>query len=646
MHPIIGGKHVRLLSTLALACFLSVGLCVQSAHAQGMAASFNWVHDWGTFDLSGNNDPVIPATNHAIKADIKRFVKNCVAASGALANIHTYNINYGGDSNNAIVVDASDYFGGVNQPGSCPLQPFCNSDGCPVVIYNSLGITNFVTAAPPKAKVCPSPTHNDANCYGYCPTDISIRTQCPGNFSYPYYVKWQGRAYDWTFITPGAFYGEIISPTFYRTPNANPILRLHDNISRCAMEEMDRNGSSVVEPDEPCIKYMQYQGGQFIDLYHSKEKQPDTTSDNRYSVQNIPLNIKQFYTSPDTLPSTQKVGDNGRGEPMGDGHGLKLAAHSAIALQIANYQPDPTKTAKFECFEFANTSDIDYFLPSNSDPEIDSFDKAARSGSIAGVSSHPCTMKYSPWVGNLSCSEVTVNCNETLTIAAERKCRRSTTSEVPKEDCTAPPSDADSGNPASAEDRPSPPGFKTELFFQATCAGETCPQPFDPGISGGGSDSSGGGGCSSGGGDCCFASTVPVLMADGTTKEISKIVVGDKVMGFNSKKPKAALKAHKVKAVMITQNVIPMMINDLELTPMHKVALFDGRMVPAKDLKKGDILIKDDGTMIIVNQIKPATEAQTVYNFDVENADGYVARGVRVKDYPPLQYSKNNKKKK
>jgi len=115
-----------------------------------------------------------------------------------------------------------------------------------------------------------------------------------------------------------------------------------------------------------------------------------------------------------------------------------------------------------------------------------------------------------------------------------------------------------------------------------------------------------------------------------------KIKAGEKVMAFDAKNSRnAALANAKVKATAITKKQKIVKINDLRITPLHKVVLSTGRAVEAGKIKVGDKILRADGMVEVVKTVETDLEPITVYNLVLDNkSDGYIAGGVRVMSYP------------
>lgn len=166
-------------------------------------------------------------------------------------------------------------------------------------------------------------------------------------------------------------------------------------------------------------------------------------------------------------------------------------------------------------------------------------------------------------------------------------------------------------------------GVKNDgCLFRAQCfakSGDACP-----------------GAQTSGGHIFCFGPETKIMMADHQEKRIDQVVPGDRVVSFVGKSSKSnEFTAALVKATAITEKQKVLKINDLRVTPRHKIILSTGRAIRAEQLKIGDKMLRMDGSTEEVQSIQEAPEPIRVYNLVLEKeADGYIANGLRVLSYP------------
>ena len=127
-----------------------------------------------------------------------------------------------------------------------------------------------------------------------------------------------------------------------------------------------------------------------------------------------------------------------------------------------------------------------------------------------------------------------------------------------------------------------------------------------------------GGGC-----DCLLAGT-PISMADGTTKPVEAIRVGDDVLGYDQ--ALGQLIKTKVVSVMVPFSADHYFVinGKLKVTETHPI-LQGANWTAAGDLKVGDV-VAGDGSGLSVFKIQRIDEDALVYNFHVETGT-YVAAG-------------------
>ena len=128
----------------------------------------------------------------------------------------------------------------------------------------------------------------------------------------------------------------------------------------------------------------------------------------------------------------------------------------------------------------------------------------------------------------------------------------------------------------------------------------------------------GNGGC-----DCLLAGT-PISMADGTTKPVESVRVGDAVLGYDQ--TSGQLIATKVVSTMkpFTTDHYFIINGRLKVTESHPI-LQGANWTAAADLKVGDI-VAGDGSGLSVFKLQRIDEEALVYNFHVETG-AYVAAG-------------------
>jgi len=127
----------------------------------------------------------------------------------------------------------------------------------------------------------------------------------------------------------------------------------------------------------------------------------------------------------------------------------------------------------------------------------------------------------------------------------------------------------------------------------------------------------------------CFLAGTPILMADGSTKPIEEIKVGDKVLAYNEKTGKT--QNDKVTELFIHDDVEEYLIinGNLKVTPEHRF-YNEGKWVNIGSLKVGDKLLDYKGQAQEITSIEKVKEKATVYNFEVEPSHTYFAGGFLV----------------
>ena len=122
-------------------------------------------------------------------------------------------------------------------------------------------------------------------------------------------------------------------------------------------------------------------------------------------------------------------------------------------------------------------------------------------------------------------------------------------------------------------------------------------------------------------------------MANGSTKPIEDVVIGD------------AVKAYDVETGTLVENQVTqyyeyaaetyLIINgDLKITKLHPV-YSHGEWVEIGKLKVGDSLTNDQGQPLIIDSIQETNEKVNVYNLEVSPDNTYIAWGIIVHNKPP-----------
>jgi Pretoxin HINT domain len=294
------------------------------------------------------------------------------------------------------------------------------------------------------------------------------------------------------------------------------------------------------------------------------------------------------------------------------------------------------------------------FIPTNSDEEFQAFVSAGmRNETGTNISLRPCEATFesnvdtakralsnpvqgaSTWNGMINCDSLVAKpaCNQAKLITGQRFCQLENGLIDNCSACSG-SEDPDKINFTDAlvhgEVMANPSINKNNrCYFSAACFNNNA----------GGCPSAG----TAGGHVFCLAPETQITMADGSMKEIKSIKAGDQVLSFDTKFSKdGTLTKKKVKATAITKNQEIIKIDDLRITPLHKIVLSTGRAVMAKDVKVGDKILKSDGLVTTVMNVQAEQEPITVYNLVLENDNyGYVANGIRVLSYPKVKGMEN-----
>lgn len=148
---------------------------------------------------------------------------------------------------------------------------------------------------------------------------------------------------------------------------------------------------------------------------------------------------------------------------------------------------------------------------------------------------------------------------------------------------------------------------------------------FDAGVGAGGDGSSGGG--SSGGSGGCFAPGTLVLMADGTSKPIKDLVIGDKVASwdFASESQVPAT----VSYVYHVQRDYHFLLDGIQVTAEHPFCIGIGQFSDVQSLVVGDKIaevIEDKLGFVSIQQHQKVDQAGTFHNMTVLPTNMYIVK--------------------
>ncbi|WP_341728039.1 DUF6531 domain-containing protein [Brooklawnia sp.] len=126
----------------------------------------------------------------------------------------------------------------------------------------------------------------------------------------------------------------------------------------------------------------------------------------------------------------------------------------------------------------------------------------------------------------------------------------------------------------------------------------------------------------------CFTADTDVLMADGTTKPIDQVVVGDEVTAFNPETGQA--EPRKVTDTFVHDNVATVRVTTTEgeitSTITHPFYVEDKGWLTVGELQEGDRLRTPEGKLVKVLTIQATGKTETVYNIAVEGLHNYHVR--------------------
>lgn len=551
-----------------------------------VAARFDWQTVWGTI----LPDTGIPSGSFNVKGDIARAVQLC-GTSTNYSKIPTYAVDVNGDGLSDYVDSAYPYFSSVSE--TCPISMCSASQGCNLSIYLHESVTQILTEKPEKdAQQCPKNASDNKTCLSYCP---AARTNCPALFEYHSTGVWDAPVINWEFIpviTYNAMRAANLTPEDYfkyrLAFNNNHVLKATRASSLCTFEERDRNNDGVVSASEPCVKYYQFAYDRFIDMYSpmASDLPAKAENDNRYTY-------VEFSRDVAMVDSTEQKNWRKSEDQVGMDNTKLMADGGFFGFQIKNYTGKDKPVALF-CREYKNESKNTYFVPTRTDFEIEAFDKAVIAHNVTGVTGADCERKYTSWFGQTSCPPLA--CGETVTIAAERRCQRSSSAYGACNECDG-----------EKDLSPIYNSSNNKCFFSQICVGPPCVNSND-----------------------CLPGTAKILMADGSTKPISSITAGEKVMGFKKNAPRGVLSPAKIVEIHATDKSPLIQINDMKISRGHAVINGDGHPMIAGDIQKGDIITGISGERVQVEKAGPVEDNEAVFNFVLEDADGFVVDGTRV----------------
>lgn len=131
----------------------------------------------------------------------------------------------------------------------------------------------------------------------------------------------------------------------------------------------------------------------------------------------------------------------------------------------------------------------------------------------------------------------------------------------------------------------------------------------------------------------CFLAGTPIEMADGSTRPIEDVRVGDQVRSYDEKTGR--FRAAPVRHVMIGSSAMHLVVNgSIRVTEAHPLRVNDGWVIAGR-LALGDRLLRSDGAVELVTSIERVEGEAVVYNFEVAETHTYCAGGLVAHNKPP-----------
>ena len=133
-----------------------------------------------------------------------------------------------------------------------------------------------------------------------------------------------------------------------------------------------------------------------------------------------------------------------------------------------------------------------------------------------------------------------------------------------------------------------------------------------------------------GGNDNCFTWDTPVLMADGSHRNISEIILDDKVISWHEGKQIVTNVAKVFYHPAGEADTLIIVNGSIHVTPWHKFYV-DGKWVSAENLEIGTPLLSEDGSITKVISLGKEPTDEPVYNIHTDHeSHNYFAGGVLV----------------
>lgn len=123
----------------------------------------------------------------------------------------------------------------------------------------------------------------------------------------------------------------------------------------------------------------------------------------------------------------------------------------------------------------------------------------------------------------------------------------------------------------------------------------------------------------------CFTPDTEVLMADGSSKPIAEVAVGDEVLAYNPET--AASEARRVSDTFVHEQVATIQVTTaagtITSTANHPFHVDGKGWITVGELEAGDLLRTPDGHHVEVFTIQATGRAETVHNLNVEGLHNY-----------------------
>lgn len=127
----------------------------------------------------------------------------------------------------------------------------------------------------------------------------------------------------------------------------------------------------------------------------------------------------------------------------------------------------------------------------------------------------------------------------------------------------------------------------------------------------------------------CFLPGTKITLANGKTKNIEDIQVGDVILTFKNEVDNTLVPGTVKKLQTHTVSEYLIVNNKIRVTPEHRV-LVNGQWTTAGEMKVGDFLRGENGEPVEVLSVEHQYGLVKVYNFEVENYHTYIAEGIYV----------------